>query len=268
MTKIDVIIPVRMSGSWGRPGEAHELNRLITLLRSLIRHWKGKEPLSVHTIWPGAEIEIVSKSLNQLAGHPQINLHMYPEDLIFQWGETGNPSGHGWRRQQLLKLIAAHVLNPDNFKLILDADCICIADFDEKDLVQERGGWTTIATDFQLGKKRLDWWNGSAKLLGLEENFHRMVPPMGWTPQVIVPEVCKIICRHLQVSFASSWPETMCSKYHTWSEFTLYALMEFIMVDQKELQIIRRDETPLSMFVVEQSSENKPIEVIREHYGL
>ena len=133
----------------------------------------------------------------------------------------------GWRRQQLIKLAAAQVIE-EEYMMTFDADVICTRTFTKEEI-------------FPNGKPLLQlmdksdrpyWWEASAEILNTKPYLDEL--GMGVTPAILKTSVVKDMLVFLS-NDKQSWIENLLSSYKpfpinqfvkmkVWTEYSLYHL--------------------------------------------
>lgn len=133
----------------------------------------------------------------------------------------------GWRRQQLIKLAAATVIEEDYF-MTFDADVICKRAF-------------TMEEIFPNGKPLLQlmdksdrsyWWEASAEILDTQPLLNEK--GMGVTPAILSTQITRDMLKYLS-GFGKTWIEYLLESYKVfpinlfvkmkvWTEYSLYHL--------------------------------------------
>ncbi|MDP2654692.1 MAG: DUF6492 family protein [Candidatus Omnitrophota bacterium] len=161
----------------------------------------------------------LGRIVRKLNGEGLLSEYLRPRD--------GWHSLNGWRRQQILKILAARLVDTDYF-LIVDSD-LCL---------MRPANLKTIFPDGKalFGRDRLktqyDWWAGAARVLGISLKLGPEDEVISVTPQVLVTSVVNRLMDYLMSKAREKGARTLLeylSQNGPWTEYTLYwlFLLEF-----------------------------------------
>ena len=219
------VLPLKLNSGT----DQRELARARLLLRSLGHFWRDTRPFDLHIIARTEEVDEIKRELSDLCA-PPLNVRCHAETDFFP---IGSPffSMEGMYRQQLLKLFAPAKMTLGGF-LTLDADVICLREFDSQSFL--RGGKLISTWE---PRHIHSWWQNSAA--GLRIWSDQNSPGLGVTPNVLHSDLCRKIERYF--AFRGLDPiQHLCSltEHHpnltsidgegiplVWSEYSIYTII-------------------------------------------
>jgi len=211
---ISAVLPLKISGRH----YSENLNR-CDLLFGTMRHF-GLVPLlaEVLIIVPGDEREVIAHHAEAWSDFP---IRIVAEDgfldVFRQYAAMHQV--RPWHRQQIIKLFSATLVSTPFF-LTLDPDVMALRHFGYSDLVQD--GRALLEPESR--HVHPDWWQASARLLGLEPALDR--PGMSVTPAILARSVCVALTERLEAKHGRAWYRVLLENYAiNWTEYTLYYLV-------------------------------------------
>ncbi len=181
---------------------------------------------------PFAKIWVVTptdhlEDIRSLAGPPSYQV-VAEEHLVSSLAQPVAATAPGWWRQQLIKLAAADLVTTP-FYLTLDADCLCVRDVSQAELIQHDRGIVELTE----GKNHPQWYEVSKQVLAVTQRPRKAVMV---TPFLFQTALVKKLHQHLtlrakaQANGCGNWQEFLLS-CRGWTEYSLYHIFGEI-IDQ------------------------------------
>lgn len=133
------------------------------------------------------------------------------------WLDASILDGQGWYKQQIVKILAARLLECHGY-LCLDSDLLLLKPLRREHLIDAAG---RVSVNPQRAEVHQRWWNASAKIL-------EVVPPeadqgvIGVTPTMIYTRLMANLVTTLEEKLGN-WQQHLI-KHKGWTEYTLYWL--------------------------------------------
>jgi len=210
MQKIQFISPISIK----------DAQRATIMLKSINKFFEPESLESLVLLVPDKELfENLIKSLNL-----NFPVEIIKEtDIIPEKDLKKYNAKTGWIKQQLLKMMAAHIVRT-KFYLCLDADVICFKKADYQSLVRAGKPITTI----EPKSKHLRWWKDSAYVLRIPESKSNR--GIGATPSILIKDEVINMMNHIEKTYKRSFINVLCNWWWTesyflkrnWTEYSLY----------------------------------------------
>jgi hypothetical protein len=219
------LLPLKLNTGSDR----REIDRAELLIASLCHFWKGAEPFLLHVVGRDDELEEITAKMASLETD-RIHILVYPESAFFPASSPFHAM-KGMYKQQIIKLYVPQLLGLEGF-LTLDADVICIREFDESTFV--RGD--RIISNWE-SRTFHSWWENS--MSGIRAWCDLSIPGLGVTPNTLHGTLCSQIFKYLELrrvdplahllELAERHP--LIKRYNdeviplAWSEYSLYTIV-------------------------------------------
>lgn len=210
--------------------DGRELDRARLLLSSIQYHWKGKRPFALHVVGRDDEMLDIVEGLRRFRSR-NVQLMFHAETALFP-ADSPFHVAPGMYKQQLIKLFAARIIGRAAF-VTLDADVICVKDFDEQSFMRSGrivSHWEK--RDFHA------WWRNSEAVTGCRSD--ERLYGIGVTPNTLHADLCLGVERLFslrRLDAAAYLCEVINVEKHpglttfnngeiplAWSEYSLYTL--------------------------------------------
>ena len=224
--KIGAVLPLCISGSYG----VDDLGRTEILFKSLTTFMKTDfiDPFLV--VCPDHEVSIVQEKLQKWT---HLNIEVMSEDVLVP--ELANyPNMRGWRKQQIVKIAAAQVINRD-FYITFDADVICLKPLSIESLIVDG----KALLQYEPRAYHPKWWKASARILSMSPNVGDTSVGMHVTPAILSRDLALKLIDELEKSDKYQWADNLCKLHDPknprnwsifrylklkWTEYSLYYL--------------------------------------------
>jgi hypothetical protein len=224
---ISAVLPLKASGSY----DVNDLKRAHILFSSL-QHFAAPGLISeLFVIVPSAEIELVEQ---EYSCWQSLNIKVMAEDHLIPELKK-YPKMRGWRKQQLLKIAIANLVEND-FYLTLDADVICLKPLEENKLIVDG----KALLQYEPRSQHPKWWKSSARILNMSPDVGPKNLGMTVTPALLSRTLSQKLMRELSANkVAEDWADVLCSLHDPaniknwwigrylklkWTEYSLYYL--------------------------------------------
>ena len=207
---IGAVLPLKIFGRhylWN-------IARCDILLSSLSAYAQPDLLTRILVVVPGREYNQTARALSHWSNLPlQI---ISEDDLLPIFHQHKRVSG--WYRQQLIKLLAATLLDT-TYCLTLDPDVIlCKPVRREHLLVDGKALLEPEARDVHR-----NWWSGSARVLQTDVRWDQ--PGMSVTPALLSRAICELLFKRIEGLYQDHWASALLNqRHHGWTEYTLYHL--------------------------------------------
>ncbi|MGY5798278.1 DUF6492 family protein [Rheinheimera faecalis] len=224
---ISAVLPLKASGSY----DVNDLKRAHILFTSLKTFVAEGTISEIFVLVPAAEVELVQQ---EYACWQSLNIKVMAEDdLLPEFKKY--PKMRGWRKQQLLKIAIAHLVE-NEFYLTLDADVICLKPLDESKLIIDG----KALLQYEQRAQHPKWWKSSARILNMNPDVGPKDLGMTVTPALMSRTLSQKLMQELSPNKAGeNWVDALCSLHDPanpknwwigrflklkWTEYSLYYL--------------------------------------------
>jgi len=251
--KIGAVLPLSIRGSY----DNDDLGRIEIFFRTLSAFAEPGLFGTFLVVTPPNETEIVKEKCAQW---PHFNVTvMSEESLVPELRE--HRQVRGWRKQQIVKLAAARVIEED-FYITFDADVVCLQPLSYSKLVIDG----RALLQYESRELHPKWWKSSGRILKMNPNVGDVSIGMSVTPAILSRDLCLKLADYLKPS-KGTWADVLCRLHNPkspsnwtlgrvlkskWTEYSLYYLcsMKLGLLDKYHVRA-GTDEHPQLLLVHE-----------------